>query len=157
MYEKWILLFSPCKTSFWCWTSLVSVFFTRNLLSSWNRLLDRVWVLVIFLWRVISNCLSLENRRKEGIKRCIQESQALGSRVLPQHLEEKGALWNSAESRTGSSPSCLASRDGAVEVASHCASFQWSTAHAFICSSEFLSVDLAPAAHFCLNNSGTYI
>lgn len=63
-------------------------------------------------------------------------------------------LWNSAVSGTGSGPSCLASRDGAAKVASHCASFQCSTAHAFICSSEFLSIDLSPVAHLCLNNSG---
>lgn len=65
-------------------------------------------------------------------------------------------LWNSAVSGTGSGPSCLASRDGAAKVAPHCASFQCSTAHAFICSSEFLSIDLSPVAHLCLNNSGLY-
>lgn len=79
MYEKWILLFSPCKTFFWCRTSLVSVFFTRNLLSSWNRLLDRMWVLVILLWRVISNCVSPEKEEREELNTAYRRARHRGA------------------------------------------------------------------------------
>lgn len=68
---------------------------------------------------------------------------------------ETSALEFSGERDCGG-PSCPASGDGAAKVASHCASSQCSAARAFICSSEPLSIDLAPVAHSCLNNSGLY-